>query len=351
MTVRLFLYFHLVCLVLAGVVCASETPPVASHYYSIDLGDGTKAPLPFERSQSLSVKDPKIVRLIFTVHSSNYDASLNFGNARKMTKKAKPARSRDTLIVAPQFLRTDKIKGGAENCKFLHWKDHPYWGSFGARYQGKDVRFSAYEAIDQMLEAICNSGNFPNLKTVVIMGHSAGGQLTNRYSVCGLFESNVAAARGIEVRYIVMAPSSYVYFDGQRPSQNRREKFAIPQDPPRKYDSWGYGLRKPLKYCRDYNLTSQQLRQHYPRKKVLFLVGSKDKNPKDRSLDKSASANLQGPQRVERAKNYYNYLKHYFGNQIARNQTFRVIQGAPHSSTSLMLSKPAIDFTFATKTR
>jgi trehalose 6-phosphate synthase len=60
---------------------------------------------------------------------------------------------------------------------------------------------------------------FPDLKTVVLAGHSGGGQLVHRYAVVGKAPAALASA-GIHLRYVVANPSSYVYFSDARPALN-----------------------------------------------------------------------------------------------------------------------------------
>ena len=57
---------------------------------------------------------------------------------------------------------------------------------------------------------------YPNVKAIVHVGHSAGGQLLSRYSF-GTPVYDVLRERGIYVRYVIANPSSVLYFDRQRP--------------------------------------------------------------------------------------------------------------------------------------
>ena len=51
---------------------------------------------------------------------------------------------------------------------------------------------------------------------VVIFGNSAGGQFVNRYAAVGR-GPGALAARGIQTRFIVANPSTYLYFGDDRP--------------------------------------------------------------------------------------------------------------------------------------
>jgi hypothetical protein len=39
--------------------------------------------------------------------------------------------------------------------------------------------------LDQVIQWFANPSNFPNLKQIIVGGHSAGAQMTQRYAVVG----------------------------------------------------------------------------------------------------------------------------------------------------------------------
>ena len=51
---------------------------------------------------------------------------------------------------------------------------------------------------------------------VVIIGNSAGGQYVNRYATVGR-GPDALAEHGIPVRFVIANPSTYLYFDQERP--------------------------------------------------------------------------------------------------------------------------------------
>src|SRR5262249_51528255 len=53
---------------------------------------------------------------------------------------------------------------------------------------------------------------FPNLKLIVVTGHSAGGQFTHRYAAATHVEKQIR----IPMRYVVANPSTYLYLDETR---------------------------------------------------------------------------------------------------------------------------------------
>jgi len=313
---------------------------IASKRYPIESA-GVKAFLPYESSHDLFSKNDFITRVIYSIHSSSYSAKSYFNRSAALVDKA-PTQKNKTLIIAPHLLKKGHLSK-LEDKKILHWEISPFWGSSKGMFDDKRLRISSYEVTDRILEQVVTGGNFPNLKTIIILGHSAGGQMTNRYAATGIFESEIANPRKIEVRYIVMAPASYVYFDGQRAVKGTINKFSVPNDPPANYNRWGKGLEELYTYHRKHKITPKLIVDRYPSKKILYLVGGKDNNV----FGSSPASMLLGKHRLERGRIYYNYLKHFYGDKIKGNQYFKIVKNAGHSGGQLMRSKQAILFTFA----
>lgn len=339
--------FRLISCMLSFIFCTfaqADGIEIASKRFPIEV-DSVKSLLPYESSHDLSSKNHSIARLIYSIHSASYSAKSYFNRATALVDKV-PAQKNKTLIIAPHIL-PKRIIDNPQQSNILYWEFPAFWGTSRGMFNDKRVTISSYEVTDRFLEYVVTSGNFPNIKTIIILGHSGGGQMVNRYAASGLFESNTAKPMAIEVRYIVMAPSSYVYFDKKRVAKGTLSKFAVPDNAPKRYNSWGYGLEELFIFHKKFKITPQAIIDNFPSKKILYLVGSEDKNEDDASLDKKLPAILQGKHRLERGKIYYNYLVNFFGKEVKQTQHFRVINGAGHSGRSLMLSPQAIKFTFS----
>lgn len=97
----------------------------------------------------------------------------------------------------------------------------------------------------------------PNLKNIVLTGHSAGGQYWNRFIAISDFEDQIKAQRNVSVHYVPMNPGAYLYLSNRRPvltSMNTESNaslcndlitsvpFAFPVAPPPEYNDWGLGF-------------------------------------------------------------------------------------------------------------
>lgn len=339
---KIFMYIFVF---LVMIICTSaEAAEIASKRYPIEV-DGLKTYLPYESSHDLFVKNESIVRLIYSIHSASYNAKAYFDNAIALVNKV-PKEKDKTLVIAPHILPKGYL-GNSERSNILYWEFPAFWGTSRGMFNTERVRISSYEVTDRILEEVVAGGNFPNLKTIIILGHSAGGQMVNRYAASGMFETKVARPRGIEVRYIVMAPSSYLYFNRERVVKGTLRKFSVPKRVPDNYNNWGYGLGTMFTFHKKFKITPEMIINRYPSKKILYLVGSKDNDENESSLDKKPPAMLQGRHRRERGIIYYNYLVHFFGEKVKKTQHFRVARGVGHSGRALMLSGQAVRFVFA----
>ena len=94
---------------------------------------------------------------------------------------------------------------------------------------------TAFGALDALLTRFADAQAFPALKAVVVAGHSAGGQLSQRYAAVARADAALKA-RGVAVRIVVANPSSYLWFGAERPYPPAPG--ACPD-----YDRWKYGIR------------------------------------------------------------------------------------------------------------
>jgi len=296
------------------------------------------AQIPYATNLDIQIPNPHISRVVLAIHSSSYNPDTYLDNTLALLK-ASPKIKGQILIIAPAFYKHSKTT--MED--IVTWKNAPFWGSSRAQYQDKNIQLSAYEILDHILTKVITSNNFPNLKDIVLLGHSAGGQMVNRYAASNTIETRIASLYNVTMKYLVMAPSSYVYFNNKRVMKDSLDKFKIPKEVDIKYNVWGYGLDKLYSYHKRHNITASKIINQYAKRKILYLVGEND-DKQDKSLGKSKSAMMQGKNRKERAIIYYNHLQAYFGNSITKLQTLNIITGVGHWGKALMLSKTGREF-------
>jgi hypothetical protein len=300
--------------------------------YPFEIND-IRAQIPCATNLRLDQKHPEVTRMVLAIHSSSYNPDYYLENTLLLFQNS-PKELKKTLIVAPAFYRKDKT----DLSNIVVWKRSPFWGSSKGLYRSKKVEVSAYEILDHLLKDVMTSDRFPHLKEVIVLGHSAGGQLVNRYAACNTVEDTIADKHNISMRYLVMAPSTYVYMDGRRMrKQGEQITFDYPFNAVKKYDNWGYGLKHLYRYHKRHHINADTIRWQYQYRRVLYLVGDQDTGK--HHLSQTRSAMYQGANRLERLKIYYHYLETYYGRDIHDYHAMAIVKGAGHSSRQLMLSE------------
>ena len=298
--------------------------------------------IPYISNHSLHERNEEIEHVILAIHSSNHDALMVYKNCMKLVDGHDDL-SKSTLVMAPQFLMEKHVKSSTDK-NLLFWKAYPFWGSSVSttKSAGRDLRISAYSILDQVISNICSKTTFPNVQRLTILGHSAGGQLVNRFAASNAVEYDVIRPAGIHWRYIVMNPSSYVYFSAKRSVNGSMQDFSEPPDKiieshPH-YNNYGYGLDRLYSYHRNHGLTPEKIRHMYPQRNVIYLLGEQD-CVADASMSTHPHAMLQGDNRLDRGKIYYGHLIDEFGPSIKDTQEIAIIPKVGHSGRQMILSK------------
>ena len=254
----------------------------------LDLGQA--GGLPMFVSKDWSTPSPGITRAVVVVHGLHRNASNYFRAAEKAASAAGQS-EQSTIIIAPQFLNEADVEEHELPDEALRWSRGSWEG--GAPAQGPS-NVSSFDALDAIFRALADKKMFPDLKVVVIAGHSGGGQIVQRYAIAGKADADLAR-RGIRVRYVVANPSTYAYFDQQRPEPSVAA--SCPS-----FNRWKYGLEGRPPYLAGAH--PKELEQRYVSREVIYLLGTSDNDPNHADLDKSCGAEAQGPTRYVRGHEY-----------------------------------------------
>jgi hypothetical protein len=107
----------------------------------------------------------------------------------------------------------------------------------------------------------------------------------------------------------------------------------VPQANCADVDQWRYGLSGAPRYVVG---TDAELEARYVGRRVTYLMGTADTNPKEEDLDRSCGGEAQGPYRFARAKYYIAYLgrRHPGGT----SQDYAFVRGVPHDNRRIFTS-------------
>lgn len=251
------------------------------------LSVGGHGLLPLYLSSDWSMPLPAISRAIIVLHGRLRNAD-EYYISTHTAQVAAGDDGKSALMIVPQFLAEVDIEAHKLPADRLRWSPEGWEGGDAALAPNP---VSSFEALDAILAKLSDRRVFPNLKQVVVAGHSGGGQVVQRYAIAGKGEAALSRQH-IDVRYVVANPSSYAYFSKERPVP------AIVASCPG-YNNWKYGMDQRPLYLAD--ATPTALEQRYVERDVIYLLGTLDTKS---AADKSCMGEAQGPHRYARGHAY-----------------------------------------------
>ncbi len=328
--------------------------------------------LRYYATHSPFVRDDDVTRVVIFVHGIGGSAASNFKTAVAAAARAQasgldPAAETDTLILAPSFPSED-----ADDAP----KDAHRWTRTGWAVGDNSVtrpRVSSFAILDGLVAELTRPDRFPNLRMVVVAGHSAGGQLAQRYAATSRIAEQIAP--NVHLRFVVANPSSFLYLSPQRPyftpgppgfdlpygGGAGSARFAGAPRCPDRYDRYRYGLRGLNAYAKAAG--AETIVRRYPARDVVYLSGANDRADLDcggsrrhddlrcqrmedqnnQDLDASCPAMLQGRDRHERVVGYLRFLDAFFPGHRHR---LVEVAGAHHSSRAMFDSPEGVGVLF-----
>jgi pimeloyl-ACP methyl ester carboxylesterase len=286
------------------------------------LAVGNAGMLPLYVSDDWSKAQPSITRAVLVLHGRLRNAGVYYRSAQAAQAAAGKA-GKATIIIVPQFLAEVDVEHWHLPPDTLRWSLEGWEGGEPAL---GPTPASSFDALDAILARLADRNIFPNLKQVVVAGHSGGGQVVQRYAIATQGEGRLAAAH-IGVRYVVANPSSYAYFSAERPEPQIAASCAG-------YNNWKYGMEARPPYLA--SPTAAELEQRYVARQVIYLLGTADTNPDHPALDKSCMAEAQGPYRYARGHSYAATMAKRDGG--TPNHTVWDVQGVGHDGDKMLTS-------------
>ena len=145
------------------------------------------------------IAESQIKRAVVIVHGLNRDPGTyesNMMSALAQVKSDPNVNRSSVVIMAPYFPNgddknigypwTDGLKparGSTSNC--LVWKSSQWSAGGNSQYPYNSVNTSSYTVLDQIVQYFDDAAIFPNMKQIVIGGHSLGAQTVQRYAAIG----------------------------------------------------------------------------------------------------------------------------------------------------------------------
>ena len=287
------------------------------------------------RTHSLTARNDAIKRALIVIHGQgrNADDYFRTGIAAGFLAGALD----DTVIIAPRLASND-----GRGCHDMLAANEVSWRCSGDSWRSGAVasnndRLTSYDLTDEILRQLARKEVFPNLRAIVVSGHSAGGQYVSRY----VMANRVHDTLGVPVTYVVSNPSSYAYPDSNRPAANSSDyrPYADGRNCTT-YDRWPYGLQNRTSGYTA-NISDDQLRKQLAARPVTYLLGELDIMPVG-GFDSSCPAMAQGPTRLGRGEAYAKYVNDKYG----AHHHVTVVPLCGHNARCMFTADPALPILF-----
>jgi len=299
--------------------------------------NGSLLKIPYYSNLYLDEEYDEINAAVVVVHGSDRNAD-DYYYRMKAAADMRPEQSDSTIIISPQFLAEVDIDYHSLDNEHLFWSTSSWKSgsnSLNTATNPRPERIPSYAILDTIIFRLCK--NLPGLKTIVITGHSAGGQVVTRYAATSSMVSVLSKQYNLKIKFIVANPSSYLYLDNQRVKAGTYDQFEVPDNSCPDYNDWRYGLDNLYTYPSI--IGADSIRNTFRKREVIYLLGEYDRDPNSSSLDKSCKAMLQGQHRLERGSVYYNYLLNYYGDDLRNFHFLDTIPGVGHYSLGMYSSE------------
>jgi pimeloyl-ACP methyl ester carboxylesterase len=319
-------------------VAADHEPPVeiiAGQFVTLATPHGS-GQMPVDLSLDWDKPQPQVTRAVIIFHGKGRDVDGYYRSLRRAAESAGGDAASTSILIAPQFLNEEDAHAHHLPSAVFRWPQ----GTWEAgREAAGPTSASAYEIIDALVAHLADRKLFPNLRAIVLAGHSGGGQAMQRYAIVGRAEH--FAGPDIHVRYVVANPSSYMYFTDERPIFDKNKMSFVAANPQacENFNHWKYG---PLNLREDYVRESattgwQSLENAFASKDVLYLLGTDDVDPHEKDLDVSCAGALEGPNRFWRGQAYFAWLHHRHAANWNHHMWF--VPGVAHSGGKMFTSE------------
>jgi pimeloyl-ACP methyl ester carboxylesterase len=315
------------------------------------------------RTHPFEKKNESIKRAFVFVHGILRDADNHFRTALAAAFLANALN--ETIIVVPRFASNSQAPGNENgNCRDTLAHDEANWiceiqrsDTWRSGGTALGSQLSSFDFMDEILRRLAQKDVFPNLKTVVVAGHSAGGQFVMRYEMLNQIHDKLE----VPISYVVANPSSYAYVDDLRPtgsafpatiaattqaapasnSANPSPAFLPFADAKNctGYDIWPYGLRARPVYSS--TLTDKQITQQLVDRPVTYLLGEADVLPLG-VFDVSCPAMAQGSTRLGRGLAFHRYVNEH----LHAHHSVVVVPFCSHSQRCMFTSDASLPLMF-----
>jgi hypothetical protein len=334
---------------LLGQVAAPCTTATTACTEWVVLGGGPGQSLIY-RTYPLDRRNDAITRVLVNVHGASRDADNYYRSTLAAAFLA--GALENTLVISPRM-----ASNNGTACRDVLAPNEISWNCQTWRSGGPSMSqpsVNSFDFLDAILRRVARKDVFPNLRAIVVSGHSAGGQVVNRYEMSNQMHDKV----GVPITYVVSNPSSYAYPDSMRPTTAAYGVTAFapgyiqqaganaeafrPFGDARNcttYNAWAYGFSNRTGYSE--KQSDDQLKKQLASRSTTYLLGELDILPLG-GFDGSCAAMAQGPTRLARGQAYAKYVNEKLG----AHHAVVVVPLCGHNARCIFTSEVALPLIF-----
>lgn len=316
------------------------------------------------RTHALHVTNATVTRALIMVHGGGRNADDYYRSALAAGFLA--GALGDTIIIAPRFSSsTGNRCRDTLSANELNWPCT--WESSGA-LSTVDWRtgslaigsstITSFDIADELIRSLANRATFPNMRAIVVAGHSGGAFFVSRYAIASQIHDRV----GVPISYVVANAGAYPYLDNLRPSASiipatianapwslalasavATPAFATFTGNCGTYDSWPYGLQHRTGYAG--RLAGEQLKRQLVGRSITYLLGQLDTIMIPSVFDESCAAAAQGSNHLARGLAWSAYVRERHG---AEHQTW-IVPSCGHNERCMFTADVAQPVLFPKK--
>ncbi|PWN19134.1 hypothetical protein BCV69DRAFT_45425 [Microstroma glucosiphilum] len=238
--------------------------------------------------------------------------------------------SDEVIIIGPAWLNNfDQTAGAAQNNELVFHGTQ--WQSGGrSRSPAISDRITSYEALDAFADMLFDKNQFPNLNQVVMVGHSMGGQMLQRYSLL-----KKTKAYDNNLRYWLGNPGSYAWIEDARPYANASCQGG---------NEWAYGLNGSVTPYGRSEVRSDKagVITRFLGRKLIYALGLMDNGAGDTHCE----ALLQGGNHLDRGSEFILSVETASSGTWPANHTANYVAGVSHQDYPMMSNNVSMEHIF-----
>ena len=314
-------FIKLLFLVVNSTLLEAQVDMVGDKFFALNYEENS-VNLPVFSNLDLNEDNFGINKVIVVMHGLNRNAYDYYSSVEEITSSL--GLQNETHIIAPQFLLLEDIEHWSLGPTIPYWQNNTGWitgnQSLSTLQHPRDFLLSSYTIIDSLLSGVI--ARYSDVEDIIFVGNSAGGQLLNR------FAGGSPATLDEKIKFIISAPSSFLYFDENRyeyPNSWTQPTGCI------NYNNYKYGLDELNNYMSV--ASGDSIIARYHNRNITYLVGGLDYGGTT-----DCQSMVQGQNRLERSLTYYNYLQYYFGEQITNTHNIAIINEVNHNYDEIFSS-------------